>query len=73
MSTIALADRLAGFLRGKWTGRKRVQGLQGGARAFVLFLFSQRRDVWRGGGDLFADDLFQHPNPAFHGAGSVGE
>jgi transcription-repair coupling factor (superfamily II helicase) len=42
MSTIALADRLAGFLRGKWTGSKRVQGLQGGAHAFVLSLIAER-------------------------------
>jgi transcription-repair coupling factor (superfamily II helicase) len=38
MSVAALADRLERFLQGKWTGSKRVQGLQGGARALVLSL-----------------------------------
>ncbi len=42
MSTIALADRLTGFVRGKWTGSKRIQGLQGGAHAFVLSLLAER-------------------------------
>ena len=42
MSTIALADRLANFLQGKWRGCKRVQGVQGGARAFVLSLIAER-------------------------------
>ena len=42
MSTVALADRLANFLRGTWTGSKRIQGLQGGARAFVLSLIAER-------------------------------
>ena len=42
MTAIALADRLERFLRGTWTGTKRVQGLQGGARAFVLSLIAER-------------------------------
>jgi transcription-repair coupling factor (superfamily II helicase) len=42
MSTSAVADRLVGFLRGKWTGSKRVQGLQGGAHAWVLSLIAER-------------------------------
>ena len=42
MSTLALADRLANFLAGTWTGSKRVQGLQGGAHAFVLSLMAER-------------------------------
>ena len=44
MSTIALADRLAAFLRGKWNGSKRVQGLQGGAHAFVLSLIVENAE-----------------------------
>ena len=42
MSAVALADRLDRFLHGKWTGSKRVQGLQGGARALVLSLIAAR-------------------------------
>jgi len=42
MSTVALADRLANFLRGTGTDSKRIQGLQGGARAFVLSLIAER-------------------------------
>jgi transcription-repair coupling factor (superfamily II helicase) len=42
MSTLALADRLANFLTGTWSGSKRVQGLQGGAHAFVLSLMTER-------------------------------
>jgi transcription-repair coupling factor (superfamily II helicase) len=42
MSTIVLADRLANFLQGKWRGPKRIQGVQGGARAFVLSLIAER-------------------------------
>jgi transcription-repair coupling factor (superfamily II helicase) len=41
MSTLALADRLANFLRETWTGSKRVQGLQGGAHAFALSLIAE--------------------------------
>ncbi|MBM2803685.1 MAG: transcription-repair coupling factor [Deltaproteobacteria bacterium] len=36
MSDLPLSDRLDRFLRGTWPGSKRIQGLQGGARAFVL-------------------------------------
>jgi transcription-repair coupling factor (superfamily II helicase) len=42
MSKSALTDRLAQFLKGTWTGAKRIQGLQGGARAFVLSLVAAR-------------------------------
>ena len=42
MSAVALADRLDRFLHGTWTGSKRVQGLQGGARALVLSLIAAR-------------------------------
>ena len=44
MTAIVLADRLARFLNGTWTGSKRVQGLQGGARAYVLSLIAARAD-----------------------------
>ena len=42
MTANALADRLERFLSGTWTGSKRVQGIQGGARAFVLSLTAAR-------------------------------
>ncbi len=42
MTAIALADRLERFLRGTWTASKRVQGLQGAARAFVPSLIAER-------------------------------
>jgi transcription-repair coupling factor (superfamily II helicase) len=47
MTDTALSDRLGHFLQGSWTGAKRVQGLQGGARAFVLSLVahSGRRPI----------------------------
>ena len=35
MTDIALAQRLEHFLEGTWTGSKRVQGIQGGARALA--------------------------------------
>ncbi|HMA79662.1 MAG TPA: hypothetical protein VKR81_02185, partial [Candidatus Binatia bacterium] len=38
MTGSALADRLERFLQGTWTGAKRIQGLQGGARAYLLSL-----------------------------------
>ena len=38
MSTVLLQDKLSRFLQGRWSGSKRVQGLQGGARPFVLSL-----------------------------------
>ena len=42
MIDIPLTDRLEHFLSGTWTGAKRVQGLQGGARAYVLALVAAR-------------------------------
>ena len=42
MIDLPLADRLEAFLRGTWTGGKRIQGLQGGARAYVLALAAAR-------------------------------
>ena len=42
MSVVALSDRLQRFLDGSWTGSKRIQGLQGGARALVLSLIAER-------------------------------
>jgi transcription-repair coupling factor (superfamily II helicase) len=38
MSAGPLKDQLGRFLQGRWPGAKRVQGLQGGARAFILSL-----------------------------------
>ena len=38
MTDLPLSVRLEAFLRGTWTGGKRIQGLQGGARAYVLAL-----------------------------------
>ena len=38
----ALIQQLEHFLQGSWTGSKRVQGLQGGARAFVPALAANR-------------------------------
>jgi transcription-repair coupling factor (superfamily II helicase) len=43
MSVAFLEDKLGRFLQGKWTGARRVQGLQGGARAFVLSLVAAKR------------------------------
>jgi len=42
MTDIPLSARLEGFLSGTWTGSKRIQGLQGGARAYVLALAAAR-------------------------------
>ncbi|HEY3168292.1 MAG TPA: hypothetical protein VGK57_13735, partial [Candidatus Binatia bacterium] len=42
MIDIPLTDRLERFLTGTWTGAKRIQGLQGGARAYVLALVAAR-------------------------------
>ncbi|MGH7827865.1 MAG: transcription-repair coupling factor [Candidatus Binatia bacterium] len=41
MSVASLQDKLGRFLQEQWTGAKRVQGLQGGARAFVLSLVAE--------------------------------
>ena len=42
MTDIALAQRLEHFLKGPWTGSKRIQGLQGGARAWLLAQLATR-------------------------------
>jgi transcription-repair coupling factor (superfamily II helicase) len=41
MSDPALRSKLQHFLRGSWTGARRVQGLQGSARAYVLSLLAE--------------------------------
>src|SRR5499427_9096100 len=41
MSNAALRSKLQQFLRGSWTGAKRIQGLQGSARAYVLSLLAE--------------------------------
>ncbi len=38
MTAHPLSEKLAQFLRGTWTGSKRIQGIQGGARAYLLAL-----------------------------------
>src|SRR5262245_61844044 len=38
MTELPLSARFETFLRGTWTGVKRIQGLQGGGRAYVLSL-----------------------------------
>jgi transcription-repair coupling factor (superfamily II helicase) len=43
MSPADLKAKLEHFLRGQWTGTKRVQGLQGGARAYALSLIAESR------------------------------
>jgi transcription-repair coupling factor (superfamily II helicase) len=40
MSAAILKDKLNRFLQGRWSGARRVQGIQGGARALVLSLVS---------------------------------
>ncbi|HXK27098.1 MAG TPA: hypothetical protein VJ646_02460, partial [Candidatus Binatia bacterium] len=42
MSDPSLNERLGRFLDGAWQGAKRVQGIQGGARAYVLSLVAAR-------------------------------
>jgi transcription-repair coupling factor (superfamily II helicase) len=42
MSAALLEEQLSRFLQGQWTGAKRVQGLQGGARAFLLSLVAAK-------------------------------
>ena len=42
MTDIALAQRIENFLQGNWTGSRRIQGLQGGARAYMLALAARR-------------------------------
>ena len=41
MSHTALRDKLQRFLGGTWTGPKRLQGLQGSARSYVLSLVAE--------------------------------
>ncbi len=38
MTAQPLSEKLAQFLRGTWAGSKRIQGIQGGARAYLLAL-----------------------------------
>ena len=42
MSDAALRDKLEHFLQGTWRGAKRIQGLQGGARAYILSLVAEK-------------------------------
>src|SRR6476659_8515168 len=42
MTELALAQRIENFLQGNWTGSRRIQGLQGGARAYMLALAARR-------------------------------
>ena len=42
MSDGILRAKLQSFLQGTWTGPKRLQGVQGGARAYVLSLAAER-------------------------------
>ncbi|MGH7809416.1 MAG: hypothetical protein ACREP5_03960, partial [Candidatus Binatia bacterium] len=42
MTEPSLVDRLDRLLSGTWTGSKRIQGLQGGARAYLLALVAAR-------------------------------
>ena len=66
MSQTALRDKLRRFIDGNWPGAKRIQGLQGGARAYVLALAAEsaRRPVLvisptaRQAEDLYTDVSF---------------
>ena len=42
MNDFDLGTKLEGFLQGSWTGAKRVQGIQGGAKAYVLSLVAEK-------------------------------
>src|SRR5919106_3748602 len=42
MSHADLKAKLEHFLQGTWTGTKRIQGLQGGAQAYVLSLIAEK-------------------------------
>ncbi|HWH76224.1 MAG TPA: transcription-repair coupling factor, partial [Candidatus Binatus sp.] len=42
MTELPLIDRLAQFLSGTWQGSRRIQGVQGGARAYLLSLVAVR-------------------------------
>src|SRR5437879_4923448 len=41
MTHVALRDKLQNFLQGSWMGAKRVQGVQGSARSYILSLVAQ--------------------------------
>ena len=42
MNDFDLGTELERFLQGSWTGAKRIQGIQGGATAYVLALVAER-------------------------------
>jgi len=42
MTQTHVAQRIENFLQGSWTGSRRIQGIQGGARAYVLSLAARR-------------------------------
>ena len=42
MNDFDLGTKLEGFLQGSWAGAKRVQGIQGGAKAYVLSLVAEK-------------------------------
>src|SRR5262245_62515142 len=42
MNDLDLGTKLEGFLQGSWAGAKRVQGIQGGAKAYVLSLIAEK-------------------------------
>jgi transcription-repair coupling factor (superfamily II helicase) len=61
MSDSNLTERLQKFLQGTWAGVKRLQGLQGGARAYILSLVAEeiRRPILIiSSGAREAEDLF---------------
>jgi transcription-repair coupling factor (superfamily II helicase) len=65
MSEANLRERLHKFLDGSWTGAKRLQGLQGGARAYILSLIAEdiRRPILIiSPGARDAEDLFDDLN-----------
>jgi transcription-repair coupling factor (superfamily II helicase) len=43
MSLSALRENIAPLAAGRWTGEKRILGLQGGARAYLLSFIAQKR------------------------------
>ena len=62
MSESNLRERLRKFLHGTWRGAKRLQGLQGGARAYILSLVAEeiRRPILMiSSGARDAEDLFE--------------
>ncbi len=42
MNNFDLGARLEHFLQGSWTGAKRLQGIQGGAKAYILSLIAEQ-------------------------------